>query len=82
MKKLLLLLLALIGSAVLIAVIVVGRGGRHSPSLADDTVLHLRIAAPIADYLPTPQLAFWGRDRSRDRDFDRQHGSRGHLPGK
>ncbi len=61
MKKLLLLVVALIGLAVLIAVVSVNlRGGRSTP-LADDTVLRLRLDQPLVDYLPTPEVPFLRR---------------------
>lgn len=65
MKKLALLILVLIGLAVLIAIVSVQMRGSGNAPLADASVLHLHIAAPLVDYLPLPPLPLLEVDGSR-----------------
>ena len=58
MKKLLFMILVLIGLAVLIAVSTVYFGGHRPPQLAQDVVLRLRLAESLVDYAPAPRIPF------------------------
>jgi protease-4 len=61
MKKLFFVILALIGTAVLVAVAAVYFGGRSGPQSADGLILRLRLDEPLADYSPAPDVPFLGR---------------------
>lgn len=63
MKKLLLLIVALVGVAVLLATAAVYFGDRQPAALAGgDLVLRVRLAEPLLDYAPEPALPFLASD--------------------
>lgn len=65
MKKLLLLLFALIALAVLLATLAVYLGDRQPPALAGgDVVLRVRLSQPLLDYSPVPELPLLTAHRS------------------
>ncbi len=65
MKKLILLIFALIALAVVIALVAVKAGGGAGPSIAEDTVLRLRLSTPLLDYLPAPDVPFLRQSESQ-----------------
>lgn len=64
MKKLLFVILALIGMAVLVAVAAVYFGGRSGLQASGGLILRLKLAEPLVDYSPAPEIPFFGRARS------------------
>jgi protease-4 len=61
MKKLLIIIVVLIGLAVLIAAGAIYFGGAERVRLAGDIVLKLRLAEPLLDYAPEPDVPFLDR---------------------
>jgi protease-4 len=64
LKKLLFVVLALVGLAVLVAVVTLYFAGDDGVQLVDDVMLRLTLNQPLADYSPTPEVPFFGYETS------------------
>jgi len=66
MKKLLFVIVLLVGLAVAIAVATVYFSGGSNVGLAGASILRLTLDQPLADYNPAPQVPFFGRRAGTD----------------